>query len=76
MDWEDVSKWAIAAVTVVAVAWAPVACVRGTDAKIEEAIKSGVDPIKARCAYRSSAGGNSSSDVICAMAANNGGGQK
>lgn len=51
LDLEEIIKWAIAAATCVAIAWAPVACSMHENNKIEAAVDKGVNPILARCAY-------------------------
>lgn len=68
IDLEDVIKWAIGAVAVVAIAWAPVSCSKNKMEKIQSAIESGIDPIEAKCAY-SGSGGNNSGDITCTIAA-------
>lgn len=67
MDLEEIAKWVIAAIATVAVAWAPVSCTKHSNDKIESAIKSGIDPILARCAY--SSGGGTSASAECSVAA-------
>jgi len=62
----DVAKWAIVALAIVAIAWAPVSCVKDGNAKVQIAIEQGVDPIRARCAYAAS--GTSSPACIVAAA--------
>lgn len=75
-EFEDVFKWGIAAIVIIAVAWAPVSCSKNKSEKIQSAIESGIDPIQAKCAYGGTAGSNSGSDVICAIAAMNAGEKK
>lgn len=64
MDWSDAARWITAAVVILGVAWAPVACTMNNNEKINAAIERGVDPIKARCAYASDPGA-----VTCAVVA-------
>lgn len=67
VDWDDVAKMLIGAVVVIAIAWAPVSCVRSTNDKIEAAIQNGTDPIIAACAFGSSNGSSTTCTVAAAV---------
>jgi hypothetical protein len=65
MDLDDLSKWIITAVVLIAIVWAPVSCVRSNDDNIAKAIAAGVDPVDARCAYK----GDTGYSTTCAVRA-------
>lgn len=51
MNYEALIGWGMAGLFCLGIAWAPVACTMSNNAKIEAAIQSGIEPMKARCAY-------------------------
>lgn len=54
LDWEEIRNiiaWIMCALAVIFVAWAPVSCSRDSNDRIESAVKAGVDPQEAACAY-------------------------
>lgn len=59
IDVEEICKWFFGCCAAVGIAWAPVQCHKQgsesdnlAEARIETAIKSGVDPIDAACTYK------------------------
>lgn len=75
IDVEEICKWFFGCAMAVGIALAPVSCYQKSkeadnlvEARIEQAIKSGVDPIDARCAFvgsdSSSNGGTNPSCTI------------